>query len=149
MRMLALVLTVIVFSLLTPPAAYSTESGLYTMTPAGGAVIRLNTRTGAVSLCHSNDESWVCEAMPDDHIDLQRQTARLKKENETLRAEIVRLEKEVGRARQQMSEKKQDHLRLAPSEETVDEMMTVLEKMVRRFQDMVDSLEKTPPQKQL
>lgn len=149
MRMLALVLTVIVITLLAPPVAYSAESGLYTMTPAGSAVIRLNTRTGAVSLCHSNDESWICEAMPDEHIDLQRETARLKEENETLRAEIIRLEKAVGRTRRQMSEKKQDHMRLAPSEETVDEMMAVLEKMVRRFQDMVDSLEKPTPQKQL
>lgn len=149
MRLVVCVLGVIAAMASAPPAAYSAESGLYTMTPVGSAVIRLNTRTGAVSLCHGSDESWTCEAMPDDHIDLQREAARLKKENKTLRAEITRLEQEARRTRQQLSEKNRDHMRLVPSEETVDEMMAALEKMVRRFQEMVDSLGKTPPEKQL
>ena len=149
MRLLAGVFGVVATMLLVPSAAHAAESGLYTMTPVGSAVIRLNTQTGAVSLCRGSDESWICEAMPDDHIDLQRETARLRDENEALRAEIAQLKKEAGRTRQQMSEEKQDYMRLAPSEETVDEMMAALEQMVRRFQEMVDSLGKTPPEKQL
>ena len=66
MRLLICVLGVIAAMASAPPAAYSAESGLYTMTPVGSAVIRLNTRTGAVSLCHGSDESWICKAMPDD-----------------------------------------------------------------------------------
>lgn len=149
MRTFAFVLATLAFAVLAPLAAHSGQNGLYTMTPAGEEAIRLNTQTGAVSLCHRRDESWVCEAVADDHVDLQRESARLKLENEELRAEVIRLKKDVRRAEQQLSINGREPIGPAPSEKTIDEMMTVLEKMMRRFQEMVESLERRPPQKQL
>lgn len=149
MRTVVFVLAMVAFAPLAPLTAHSGQNGPYTMTPAGDATIRLNTQTGAVSLCHRRNESWVCEAVDDNHIDLQREAARLKWENEALRAEVIELKKDVRRAEQKLSEGRQDRIDPTPGKETVDEMMAVLEKMIRRFQDMVDSLEQGPTPKQL
>jgi hypothetical protein len=43
-----------------------TENGRYTLSPnADGVVLRLDTRTGAVSTCSNAGAGWACYAAPD------------------------------------------------------------------------------------
>ena len=77
--------------LLSLPAT-AEEPGRYTMTPADGGFIRLDTQTGAMSLCSGREGEWACRAMPDDQRALQDQIARLEDENRALKDENRRLE---------------------------------------------------------
>ena len=55
--------------------------GRYRMTPAeGGAFLRLDTQTGAMSVCQRKDGRWACEAVPDERRALETEIDRLKSE---------------------------------------------------------------------
>lgn len=151
-RVLWLMATIVVLALL--PAAAAEESGRYTMSPVEGGMLRLDAQTGAVSICREQGEGgWSCAAVPDSHLALQRKIDELKAENASLRAELEKMKSGAGGEQGTATDKKQDRLspgseRRLPSDETIDELMTVLEKMVRRFQDMIDSLKERPPESQ-
>ena len=40
--------------------------GRFTMHPADGGVLRLDTQTGALSMCKQVSGSWTCSILPDD-----------------------------------------------------------------------------------
>ena len=42
------------------------EPGRYAMTPAGDGFLRLDTATGAVSICRQKLDAWTCEGVADD-----------------------------------------------------------------------------------
>src|ERR1700752_4342332 len=41
-----------------------TENGRYTLQPSADGVVRLDTRTGAVSNCNNSAAGWACYALP-------------------------------------------------------------------------------------
>jgi len=65
-----------------PPAS---ENGRYAMTPAPGGFLRLDTRTGATSLCQVENGAARCAAAAEDRSALQAEVDRLARENERLR----------------------------------------------------------------
>jgi hypothetical protein len=135
-----------------PPAAGAEDSARYTMSPVEGGMLRLDSQTGAVSICRQQEGGdWSCAAVPDSQLALQREIDELEAENASLRAELEKIKSAGGGEQGTATDKKQDRLprgseRHLPSDETIDELMTVLEKMVRRFQDMIDSLKEQPPE---
>lgn len=113
--------------------------GRYQITPAeGGAFLRLDTQTGAVSVCQRRDGKWGCEAVADDRRALQGEISRLEGENKELQGTVKRLqellalpdpgnpEKRAGRSGPRFQ---------VPSEEEVDRAMDYVERMVRKFRD--------------
>ncbi|HRY03252.1 MAG TPA: hypothetical protein P5256_09000 [Beijerinckiaceae bacterium] len=62
-----------------------TENGRYSMTPTDGGFLRLDTRTGAVSLCKVVSGSAVCRAATEERAALQGEIDRLTKQNEALK----------------------------------------------------------------
>lgn len=132
--------------LAAPAVAAPDQPGRYEMSRVRDGILRLDTATGAVSVCRSEDDEWTCQGVSDPQLDLQREVDRLRRENDALRAELERdAEKDAPRP-PETTDKKQD--RLVPEaepemqvEETIDQMMTVFEKMMRRFREMVESYE--------
>ncbi|MGI9383503.1 MAG: hypothetical protein ACR2PO_10140 [Methyloligellaceae bacterium] len=99
-------LAVLTTLLLTLPApAHSQEAGRYTMAPSGNGIVRLDSQTGAVSICGERFKRWVCRSVADDKHALQREIDRLTEENGTLRTKTAgitpagrtKLQKEVER----------------------------------------------------
>ena len=43
-----------------------TDNGRYALSPAGDGVLRLDTRTGAISTCNNSGAGWACYAVPDE-----------------------------------------------------------------------------------
>ena len=43
-----------------------TENGRYALSPIADGVLRLDTRTGAVSTCNNSGAGWACYAVPDE-----------------------------------------------------------------------------------
>jgi hypothetical protein len=66
------------------PAA--TENGRYSMTPSGTGFLRLDTRTGAVSLCKVENGAARCQAAIEERAALENEIDRLARQNEALKA---------------------------------------------------------------
>ena len=43
-----------------------TDNGRYALSPTGDGVLRLDTRTGAISTCNNSGAGWACYAVPDE-----------------------------------------------------------------------------------
>ena len=52
-------------------------------------MLRLDTRTGQVSLCARKDANWACNAVPDERQALESEIARLQRENGALKKDMV------------------------------------------------------------
>jgi hypothetical protein len=130
-----------------PAVAAPGQPGRYEMSRVSDGILRLDTATGAVSVCRREEEEWTCKPIGDPQLDLQREVERLRKENDALRSALESAaEVPAPPLPPEATDKKQDRLvpeakPEMPGEETIDQMMAVLEKMMRRFRDMVESYE--------
>jgi hypothetical protein len=164
-------LTFIAAAMLLPPclggmdvAAQSmpeTENGRYALSQVAGGVIRLDTRTGAVSTCNNNGTGWACYVVPDERAALDAEIGRLEGDNEKLRAELAAREPMVtGKIDEPLP--KADSLQRAapkvtegdrkieipkieiplPSDRDMDRAMSFLERAWRRLVEMANRMQK-------
>lgn len=119
----------------------------YTMSPAeGGGVVRLDTHTGAMTLCRPEAGQWSCNAIAGDNIAERQELDRLRAENQSLKAEVRRLEDLVlpperdGASKPPGDTTKPPGFKL-PTEEDVDQALSYLERMWRRFQERMKDFE--------
>jgi regulator of replication initiation timing len=126
--------------------------GRYTLSPAENGFVRLDTVTGAMSLCSRKEQGWTCEPMDDRAKALQEQVEQLMAENRALRAEIDRLEKaqpgdrdSSGQAfRQERPGGRSFDL---PSEQDVDRALDYVERIYKKFRDRLRQLEQEEHQR--
>ncbi len=109
--------------------------GRFSMTPTDDGFLRLDTVTGAVSMCRKHAQTWRCTLVEDEALALQREVERLRKENEALRARALLPPSEGAPGEPGRS------LDL-PSKEEVDKAMDFLEDILRRFKGL---LQPPPP----
>src|SRR5881227_1858264 len=72
-----------------------TENGRYALSPIADGVLRLDTRTGAVSTCNNSGAGWACYVVPDERGALDAEIGRLQSENEKLKAQLAARETPV------------------------------------------------------
>ena len=72
------------------------ENGRYALSPIADGVVRLDTRTGAVSTCNNAGGGWACYSMPDERAALDAEIGRLQAENEKSKAELEKLRTELA-----------------------------------------------------
>ncbi|CCD99310.1 hypothetical protein [Bradyrhizobium sp. STM 3809] len=153
-------------------AAPDGDKGRYTMSTTADGVIRLDTRTGAVSTCNNSAGSgWACYAVPDERAALDAEIGRLQVENEKLKAQLAsrdqsisgkideplpkdqalpksdQLKKSESKAGEKPGESKSaDGTRKLeiplPSDQDMDRMMGFLEQAWRRLLDMANRVQK-------
>jgi hypothetical protein len=154
-------LTLIVGLYGTAPAAAQsmpdTENGRYALAPAADSVLRLDTRTGAVSTCNNHSSAgWACYAVPDERTALDTEIGRLQAENEKLKPQLAEREPTVtGKVEEALP--KSDSLKKAepkvaegerkleiplPSDRDMDRVMSFLERAWRRLIDMANRVQK-------
>jgi hypothetical protein len=127
--------------------APDSENGRYSFSAVPDGMLRLDTRTGAVSICAKQDAGWACNAVPDERTALENEIARLQRENGALKKDMLarNLPLPGGVTAPQTAQRTpQRELELKvplPSDAEIDRMMTVFEKMWRR---LVDMMQKTP-----
>ena len=92
-------------------------------TPEG--FLRMDTKTGKVSVCRPKANSWVCEAVADDR--------------EVLEKEIARLEDRIGVLKLHIKKSESTYFNL-PSDKDVDQALSYFEGLVKRFRGFADFL---------
>jgi hypothetical protein len=121
-----------------------TENGRYTFSQMPDGMVRLDTRTGAVSLCAKKEAGFACNTVPDERLALENEIARLQRENGALKKDmLVRgLPLPGGVASAPSAQQRELNLKVPlPSDAEIDRVMSAFEKMWRRIIDMV---QKTP-----
>lgn len=128
-------------ALLLSPAMHITamaeETSRYTMIETDEGIIRLDKQTGAMSNCKKSFERWACEPMREmteeqksaSPADENEQIAALKLENLKLKQQLADLEQ----LKQSPDDLERDKKFNLPSDEEVDEAITYMEKMIRKF----------------
>jgi hypothetical protein len=133
-----------------------TENGRYALSAVADGVLRLDTRTGAVSTCNNNGTGWACYAVPDERAALDAEIGRLQADNEKLKAQLAARDPTItGKIDEPMP--KTDSLKKAepkvgdsarkieiplPSDRDMDRMMAFLEQAWRRLVEMANRMQK-------
>ena len=137
------------------------ENGRYTMSPVATGVIRLDTRTGAVSTCSNSGAGWACYAVPDERAALDAEIGRLQADNEKLKAQLAArqpvvtgkideaLPKEtlpttdsLKKPEPKVSEGERKIEIPLPSDRDMDRMMSFLERAWKRLIEMANRVQK-------
>ena len=150
MRRLIVVLVAASAVLALPAYAQTTpesENGRFTFNQVGDQMLRLDTRTGTVSLCAKQAAGWSCAAVPDERSALESEIARLQRENGALKKEMIArglsLPNTVTGLPANPNDQRELQLKVPlPSDAEIDRVMNAFEKMWRRI---VDIVQKTPP----
>jgi hypothetical protein len=137
-------------------AVPDSENGRYALSPVADGVIRLDTRTGAVSTCTNSSVGWACYAVPDERAALDAEIGRLQADNEKLKAELAAREPavtgKIDEALPKADSLKKPEPKVAdgerkieiplPSDRDMDRVMSFLERAWRRLIDMANRMQK-------
>jgi len=142
------IVMVIAFAAFAPAAqaqpAPDSENGRYTFSAVPDGMLRLDTRTGAVSICARKDSAWACTLVPDERAALENEIARLQRENGALKKDMLGrgLPLPGGVASAPSGSQRELNLKVPlPSDAEIDRVMSAFEKMWRR---LVEMMQKTP-----
>jgi hypothetical protein len=139
------------------------NDGRYVLSPVTDGVIRLDTRTGAVSTCTNSGTGWACYAVPDERAALDAEIGRLQADNEKFKTELEKLKAELAAREPTVTGKideplpKTDSLKKPepkvaegerkieiplPSDRDMDRVMSFLEQAWRRLVEMANRMQK-------
>lgn len=121
------------------------ENGRYTFNQVADGMLRLDTRTGQVSLCTKQAAGFACNTVPDERQALENEIARLQRDNGALKKEMLArgLSLPNGVASAPSTEQQRElNLRVPlPSDADIDRAVSAFEKAWRR---LVDIMRDTP-----
>ena len=133
--------------ILAAPAAHAqtatpdSENGRYSFSTVADSMLRLDTRTGQVSLCAKQTAGWSCNTVPDERQALENEIARLQRENGALKKDMLArnlpLPSDVTGLPQTAQQRELQLKVPLPSDAEIDRVMSAFEKMWRRLVDMV------------
>jgi hypothetical protein len=139
------------------------ETGRYALSPVPDGVIRLDTRTGAVSTCSNTGTGWACYVVPDERAALDIEIGRLQADNEKFKTELEKLKAQLAAREPTITGKideplpKTDSLKKPepkvaegerkieiplPSDRDMDRVMSFLEQAWRRLIEMANRVQK-------
>ena len=124
-----------------PAAAQSRDADdkRFTLHKVDDGYLRLDGRSGAVSLCTRPDSGWVCRAMPDERSALENEIGRLAAEN----AELKRTLLDRGMSLPGLPPRPPADVGVgsaAPTESDVDRVVALAERLWRRTLDVIGNL---------
>jgi hypothetical protein len=119
------------------------RGGRFVMTPVEGGFLRMDTQTGAVSMCQRTSGQWACESVADDRRALERELERLGAENRELSSTVRRLEDMLGQPDAQGRDRRAEKAPgfQLPSEEEVDRALGYMQRLMRKFRDKMRELD--------
>jgi hypothetical protein len=132
------------------------ENGRYVLSPVPDGLIRLDTRSGAVSSCSNTGSGWACYAVPDERAALDAEIGRLQADNDKLKAELATREPaatgKIDEPLPKTDSLKKPDAEIAegerkieiplPSERDMDRVMSFLEQAWRRLVEIAARMQK-------
>ena len=135
---------------LAGPAAWAqsavpeSDDSRYTFNRVDDGYLRLDGRTGQVSICARRSVGWTCEAVPDERAALEGEIARLQGENIAIKKELLARNLPLpGTVKPEPPAAKPEEPRLQlPNDADLDKVMNFIEKIWRRLVEMIATLQK-------
>jgi len=132
----------LVIVLSSPAHAAEETPGRYSMSATDEGMLRLDTQSGAVSLCTGKAGRWVCRSIADDRLALENEIDRLSDENQQLKDELAQREADLPPGAKPQPEASESWV---PSDKHVEEFMTFFEKMMIRLKQIAESTQDDSP----
>jgi hypothetical protein len=115
------------------------SGGRYSMTPTPNGVVRLDTQTGAMSLCTGSAGQWSCQDMNDSQRTLVAEIDKLRAENKSLRDQVDQMDQNLGLNDNGLNPPKPKFT--LPTEQDVDKAFDYLEAMAKKIHERLDRLQ--------
>jgi len=123
-------------------AAPESDDSRYTFNRVDDGYLRLDGRTGQVSICARRPVGWTCEAVPDERAALEAEIARLQGENTAIKKELLARNLPLpGTVKPEAAERDEPRLQL-PDDADLNKVMNFIEKIWRRLVEMIATLQK-------
>jgi wyosine [tRNA(Phe)-imidazoG37] synthetase (radical SAM superfamily) len=116
-----------------PLAASAQDADRYTLEKSGNAYVRMDRKTGEMSICEERTGQLVCRLAADERAAFQDELDRFQDRLSSLEKRVVELET----ASRPNTEK------ALPTEEEFEKSLGYMERFFRRFMDIVRDLDKT------
>ena len=149
--MVGILLSVLILTLSAGSAGWAQSAPVesndsrYTFHQVDGGYLRLDGRTGQVSICTPRAVGWACQAVADERTALEAEIARLQAEIVTLKKELLAhnlaLPGAVKPGEPTLKPEEPSRLQL-PTDAEFNKMMAFLEKVWRRLVAMIVTLQK-------
>jgi hypothetical protein len=118
--------------------------GRYSFREVSEGLLRLDSRTGQVSMCSRRAAGWGCQVLADERTAYEEEIARLERVN-------AALQKELASSRQSLDQRavpRGRELNL-PSDADIDRMMSFLERIWRRLVGVVQNMQRETEPRQV
>ena len=131
-------------------AAPQSDDSRYTFNRIDDAYLRLDGRTGQVSICAQRPAGWACQAVPDERAALEAEIARLQAENAAVKKELIARNLPLpGTVKPEAPPASPDEPRLQlPNDANLNKVMNFVEKVWRRLLEMMATVHKDLLKKQ-
>jgi hypothetical protein len=131
-------------------AAPQNDDKRYTFNRVDEGYLRLDGRTGQVSICAQRPAGWACQIVPDERAALETEIARLQAENAAVKKELIARNLPLpGTVKPDAPAANPDEPRLQlPSDADLNKVMNFVEKVWRRLLDMIATVHKDVLKKQ-
>ena len=124
------------------------ENGRYSFSQVPEGVLRLDTRTGQVSVCSNKTTGWACQTVPDERTALEAEIVRLQDDNAKLKREMIARGLPLPGGINPDRSSAGTHFELKmPSDAEVERVMSFFEKIWRRLVDMVHTMQRETEKK--
>jgi hypothetical protein len=120
------------------------ENGRYTFNQTPDGLLRLDGRTGNVSVCSKRAVGWACEVVPDERNALETEIMRLQNENVTLKRELISrgIALPHGSRAPDAASKPNELVLKLPNDADLERAMGFFEKVWKRLVEMVQNMQK-------
>lgn len=117
---------------LVAASAYSEETDHFRLEKSADGYVRMDTRTGAMSICEERSGQLVCKMAADERAAYQDEIDRLDNSVKALDARVAKLENSLSaRLESQL-----------PSQEDFNKTMGYMQQFFRTFKDIVKDMDK-------
>ena len=118
--------------------AAENDDSRFTFHRAADGFVRLDGRSGEVSICSRRPAGWLCQLVPDERVALEGEIGRLQADNAALKKELLAHDLPLPAGIKPDARARTEEPRVSlPSDAELNRVMTFIEKIWRRLVEMI------------